>query len=202
MAATLEPGVVLAPTEPVVLLPTDEVVVVPTEPVEVLPTTMPTEEPIVLPPGAPTTTLTVISGIVGYQNHADNAGITVQLVTPDSVLATLTTTADGKFSFTDVPMGTYGITATAAQHLRIGKVVQVTADGMVIDLGTLVLPAGDTDNNGTVDLSDAGLVGANFNVAVPPAPTSADLNGDGSVDVRDLVLIGSNFGLVAPIVLQ
>jgi hypothetical protein len=148
----------------------------------------------------PTTQLSTITGVMAYQNHPNNAGITVQLVTAESILATVVTNADGRYTFTDVPMGTYGVTAVAPQHLRIGKVVDVTADGQMIDLGTLVLPAGDTDDSGMVDLLDASLVGANFNGAVPPSPGNADLNADGLIDIRDLALIGSNFGLTAPVV--
>jgi len=44
------------------------------------------------------------------------------------------------------------------------------------------------------------LIGANFGIYVPPAPTAADLNGDAKIDIRDLVLVGSNFGLTGPIV--
>lgn len=144
--------------------------------------------------------LSTITGVMTYQNHPNNAGITVQLVTAESILATVVTNADGRYTFTDVPMGSYGVTAIAPQHLRIGKVVDVTANGQMIDLGTLTLPAGDTDDSGMVDLLDASLVGANFNGAVPPSPINADLNGDGLIDIRDLALIGSNFGLTAPIV--
>jgi Cohesin domain/Dockerin type I domain len=159
----------------------------------------PVEPPPVEPPPAQ---LSTISGVVTYQNHPDKSGITVQLVTSDTVLATVTTTADGQFSFTDVQVGSYGITAIAPLHLRIGKVVEVTADGQSIHTGTLTLPAGDTDNNGAIDLTDAGLIGANFNNTVPPSPSNADLNLDGKVDIHDLALLGGNFGLTGPVVVQ
>ena len=77
--------------------------------------------------------------------------------------------------------------------------VTVDADGQSVDVGVITLPAGDTDNSGTVDIADAGLIGANFGVDVPPAPADADLNMDAIIDIRDLVLVGGNFGKIGPV---
>ncbi len=168
----------------------------PTEP----PTATP--EPTELPTLTPPPTLTTITGKMAYQNGPDNANITVQLITNSTVLATITTGADGMYTFTDVAPGVYGITAIGMHHLRIGKMVTVTESGQVIDLGTLILPGGDTDNNGIIDLVDAALVGANFDLPVNPAPANADINMDGLINIRDLAIIGGNFNLAAPVILQ
>jgi hypothetical protein len=164
----------------------------------------PTETPVVTEePTQPPVTLSTITGSVAYQNHPDNAGIVVQLVRSDaSVADEITTGADGAFAFADVPQGMYGVTAIGLHHLRIGKVVNVTADGQVIDLGIMTLPGGDTDNNGKIDLADAGLIGANFDMPVNPAPADADINLDGMINIRDLAIVGGNFGLTGPIVLE
>ncbi len=179
------------------------IVVTTPPPTEVTPSPEPTEPVVTVEPtGDPATppSSTTVSGVVSYQNRTDNAGIIVSLLTPDTtVVASVTTGADGTFKFENVLPGTYGVTAVAPQHLLIGKLVEVTTTG-VIEIGTLTLPAGDTDNSGVIDLVDAGLVGGNFNLVVPPAPTTADLNGDSVVDIRDLVLVGSNFGLSAPVI--
>lgn len=167
------------------------------EPTVVVPTLAPT----VVVPTEPAVILASISGVMAYQNQPDNAGITVQLVRTDaSVVAEVTTGVDGGYRFTDVQPGTYGVTAIAPQHLRIGKIVTISGSES-INLGKLTLPAGDTDNNAAVDILDASLIGANFNISVPPAPANGDLNRDGRVDIRDLVLVGSNYGLTAPIVI-
>jgi hypothetical protein len=127
----------------------------------------PTEPPSTLPPEQ----LSTVSGVMAYQNHPDNSGITVQLVKPDaSVVDEVTTGADGAYSFMNVPQGMYGVTAIGDHHLRIGKVVNITADGQIIDMGTLKLPGGDTDNNGKIELADASLIGANFDLPVNPGP--------------------------------
>lgn len=204
---SLPPQPTVEPTQPV--QPTVEVTVIPiptAEPAQSLeqtPEATQAPEPTVavetLEPGA----LSVIQGVITYQNHPDNAGITVQLVAADSSeLARLTTGPDGGYRFTDVPPGSYGVTAIGVHHLRIAKTVEITTPGQLVDLGTLMLFGGDTDGNGAVDVADAALIGINFELPVNPAPTEADVNQDGFVNVRDLAIVGGNFGLIAPVVLQ
>ncbi len=148
-------------------------------------------------------TRTTITGKMLYQNAPNNSNITVQMVTTKGkVLATVTTGADGSYTFKNVPTGTVGITATANLSLRIGKVVTNIKAGKVIDLGSLTLPGGDTDNSGDISLTDASLIGANFDVPVNPAPATADVNGDGVINIRDLAIIGGNFGLKSPIIIK
>jgi len=174
-----------------------------TQPTAVPPTAVPTTAPTMMNTVAPTTAAgATISGKMIYQNYPDNAGITVQLVdTQGKVITTVTTGADGTYTLTNVPMGTFGVTAVGNLYLRIGKVVNVTAAGP-IDLGSLTLPGGDTDNSGDISVADAGLIGANFDVPVNPAPTGADVNGDGMINIRDLAIVGGNFGLKGPILIK
>ncbi len=144
-----------------------------------------------------------ITGKMLYQNAPDNSNITVQMVTTKgAILATITTGADGSYTFKNVPTGTVGITAIANLSLRIGKIVNITKTGQVVDLGSLTLPGGDTDNNGDISVTDASLIGANFDVPVNPAPATADVNGDGVINIRDLAIIGGNFGLKSPIIIK
>ncbi|MBL8118319.1 MAG: hypothetical protein JNJ78_12370 [Anaerolineae bacterium] len=193
-------------TTDVTPVPTTETPIPPTEETPVPPTetpVTPTEEtPVVTETVMPPSELGIITGVVAYQNHPDNANITVQLVTSESVVASVITGPDGAFNFLDVPVGTYGVTAVGSHHLRIGKVVTVSANGEVVEVAQLTLPGGDTDDNGTIDLVDAGLIGANFGQPVNPAPEAADINLDGIINIRDLAIIGGNFGLTAPIIIQ
>jgi hypothetical protein len=148
------------------------------------------------------TTNASITGKMLYQNFPDNSKITVQLVTSKgAVVATVTTGADGSYTFKNVPVGTVGVTAIGNLYLRIGKVVTITA-GQAVDLGSLTLPGGDTDNSGDISVTDASLIGANFDNAVNPAPASADVNGDGVINIRDLAIVGGNFGLKSPIIIK
>jgi hypothetical protein len=178
-----EPTATLEPSEEPTLTP------VPTE--EETPTP-PTETPEV---GAPGT----ITGTVSYQNAPDNAGISVQLLANDSPVAELVTDASGAFTFSDVVAGAYTVNFVAPLHLVATRSVNVDASGQTVDLGSIALLAGDTHNDGAVDVTDATFVGANFNMDVPPAPDNADMNRDLLVNISDLVLVGSNYDLVGPI---
>ncbi|MBI5670810.1 MAG: carboxypeptidase regulatory-like domain-containing protein [Chloroflexi bacterium] len=143
--------------------------------------------------------LGTITGVVQYQNRPDNAGITVQLRdTSLTVLAEVVTGANGAFSFTDVPVGTYSLKAVAPFHLDWVTPVTVESAGQTVTLEPYTCQAGDTNDDNIVNLTDAGLIGANFGLQAPPAPAGANLNGDTTVDVRDLALVGSNYELTGP----
>ncbi len=139
-----------------------------------------------------------ISGVVAYQNSLTHAGINVRLLDAASraTLAELITNENGAYVFTDVPQGAYILQAAAPNHLAFLQNIQMAGAPLAIDPQTLL--AGDTDGNGIIDLIDASLVAANFNLALPPAPINADLNSDSQVNIVDLALIGGNFGLTVP----
>ncbi len=186
----------------IVPLPTAEPTVAPTE---VLPTPEVTLEPTIEVTPEPTTVaigLSSIQGMIVKQFAPDSSGVSVQLTTNGSLIQESLTTAEGQFTFTDIPAGSYVLLVNAPSHLVLVYNVTVTGDGAPIDLGSQTFIIGDTDGNQTIDVVDAALVSANFDVAVPPAPEAADLNHDGLINISDLVLIGSNFGLTGPIVVQ
>ncbi len=157
------------------------------QPVEPTPLEMPEQ----------TVALSSISGIVNYQNRDDNAGITVNLIeSPSGTLVdNVTTDASGTYVFLNVPPGNYIVEAVAPLHLKFDQAVQLDNTNSSLQLGTATLRAGDTDNNGVIDISDAGLIGANLNLEVPLAPLNADMNQDNQINIADLVLVGANFGM-------
>jgi hypothetical protein len=162
-------------------------------------TPIPTEETPVPPTETPEVgEAGAITGTVGYQNAPDNAGISVQLLANGSPIAELVTDATGAFSFSDVAAGDYTVKLLAPLHLVAERSVNVDASGQTVDLGAIILLAGDTNSDGTVDVADATYIGANFNLNVPPAPNNADMNRDLLVNISDLVLVGGNYGLVGP----
>jgi hypothetical protein len=199
---TPEPTLTETPTmEPTLTeTPTTEPTLTETPTVEPTLTETPTEEATVeptLPAGQST-----VSGTAAHQNRPDNAGITVQLIGLDgTAIAEALTAADGAFSFSAVPLGVHTLRLSAPQHLTIERAVIVETDGQTITVDNTILPAGDADSNGLIDILDATLLGANFDVTVPPAPANADLNGDGLINLADLVLMGGNFGLTSPVVI-
>jgi len=182
-APTAEPTEVVPTIEPTIEVPT-------TEPTEVVPTAEST-------PAASVNS--TIQGVIVNQFAPDSAGVQIQLTMNGSLAQQTVTAADGTFSFSDVPPGSYVLLANAPEHLALVYNVTVADDGAAVDLGTQTFVTGDTDGNQTIDLADAVLISANFDTVVPPAPQEADLNHDGQVNVSDLVLIGVNFGLTGPI---
>ena len=55
----------------------------------------------------------------------------------------------------------------------------------------LLFSDGDANSDGTIDISDAAIIGVNWKFGtVPPGSPLADINGDGVIDISDAALIG------------
>ena len=195
---TEEPIIVPEPTEEPTAEPTEEPIITP-EPTEE-PTAEPTEEPIITPePTEEPILVGTISGGAGYQNRAEEGGITVQLVNESGeVVAEGLTGADGGYRFDAIPAGSYTLLLSAPRHLS-AQVALTLAEGEALNLTQIILPGGDTDGDGVINLLDAALVGANLGQIVPPAPDTVDITGDNQVSIRDLAIIGGNFGMEGPL---
>ena len=53
--------------------------------------------------------------------------------------------------------------------------------------------AGDVNGDFAVDISDAALIGLNWQKTVPLATANVDINGDGIIDIMDASLVGLNW---------
>ena len=53
---------------------------------------------------------------------------------------------------------------------------------------------GDANGDGKVDVSDLGILAANYGLAAGAAWTQGDFNNDGKVDVSDLGILAANYG--------
>ena len=53
---------------------------------------------------------------------------------------------------------------------------------------------GDANHDGMVDVSDLGILAANYGIASGASWTQGDFNGDGAVDVSDLGILAANYG--------
>jgi len=133
-----------------------------------------------------------INGAIRLQGRANHAGATV---TADGTSAT--SAADGSFGLT-VTAGTWTVEATRPYHLAVRKAGVTANPGATVTLSTAVLEAGDADDSGTIDISDAAIIGGDFGKTSGFA-AGADANGDGEVDIVDLVLMGGNFGDAEPL---
>lgn len=123
---------------------------------------------------------------------ADNqAGHLITATDGLAVNLSTTTSATGSFLFDNAPAGTYSVTANEDGFLA------ATCDGVVhtadalTTLADVVLLAGDINDDGVIDITDATAIGAVFGSTDPEV---ADLNDDGVVDILDLILMAANFG--------
>jgi len=136
----------------------------------------------------------LVLGRVTLQGRAaDNNDGAVVAIGGTDLLAV--TDGVGNFLFADLATGIYTFTADAAGYLP----AQCTDKAIVAPQTTLIpaeLMAGDVNDDGVIDITDAVAIGTAFgNLAVNP---TADLNGDGAVNVFDLILMAANFGAVPP----
>lgn len=154
---------------------------------ELIPTPFPT---LVIPPtatGVPKSSL--------YGQVLAGKTVTVQVYNPDqSTAASMNTNPDGTFSFELAP-GTYSIVATANGCLRAQGSVTLS-NGESRSMSVIVLPAGDIDDNNSIDQFDAMTIGFGYGY---PQPPGADLNNDGTINALDLELLAMNFRKTGPI---
>jgi hypothetical protein len=120
------------------------------------------------PTSTPTSTPTPLSAPVVTGQVFASKPVTIQLYNAEGLVAvSLVANADGTFSLT-APAGTYRITATADGFLSAQGVVTLAA-GITSTMPSVSLAAGDIDNNGVIDQFDALTIGMGYNTLVPPA---------------------------------
>jgi hypothetical protein len=116
--------------------------------------------------------------------------VTVSLYNPDATLATsAVVNPDGTFDLTALAE-TYTVIASAEGFLEAQGAPTITG-GATTTMQTVILLAGDIDNNNVINQFDAMTIGMNYNLA---SPTAADLNNDGTINILDLELLAGNYG--------
>jgi parallel beta-helix repeat protein len=60
-------------------------------------------------------------------------------------------------------------------------------------ISILVTIPGDVNGDFFVNIQDVGLVAANWQKTVPPAPANVDINGDGRINIQDVGLLAANW---------
>lgn len=134
----------------------------------------------------------IVGNAIVEGRAADNqAGHTITATDAATTTLTTTTAITGSFLFDNAPAGTYSVTASRSGFLSATcEGVVHTADALTT-LADVVLLAGDIDDSGEIDITDATAIGAVFGST---GPEVADLNDDGVVDILDLILMAANFG--------
>jgi hypothetical protein len=142
----------------------------------------------------PTVTPVPGTGILNG-NVVASKPVTIKIYNADNVeVGSGSVNPDGSFQLS-APAGTNTVIASAPGFLR-GQRSMTIPDGSTATLPTLMLIAGDIDNNDVIDQFDALTIGMNYNKAVP---AKADLNNDGIINVLDLELLAKNYRKTGPI---
>ena len=120
----------------------------------------------------------------------------------DVTLATAAGSPKGTFSVSGVPAGTYNVIVKGAKNLAVqvsGVVVSATSG----TVPAVLLPAGDSNGDNSVDSSDFGtLIGAfNTDGSIPGSgyDPAVDFNFDGLVDSSDFGLLIGQFNNIGAI---
>ncbi len=137
----------------------------------------------------------IIGSATVQGREADNqAGhlITATGVQTGTTPMTATTTVTGSFFIDDAPADTYSVTANSDGFLAASCDGVVHTTEALTDLLPVDLLAGDIDDDGMIDITDAVAIGNVFGSVA--AGEVADLNIDGEVDILDLILMAVNYG--------
>ena len=105
------------------------------------------------------------------------------------------TSASGAFQLCGLPPGGRALSAFRDGWLQAETRLSLAAGG-TRELPQVILPAGDHDRNGRIDVADLARVSAR--VGLEPVDRRADLDGDGRVTSGDLVILSRWLDAVAP----
>jgi hypothetical protein len=71
---------------------------------------------------------------------------------------------------------------------------EVNLDNFVVKTIVVANVPGDANGDGAVDVSDLGILAANYGMTSGATLAQGDFNGDGKVDVSDLGILAANYG--------
>ncbi|MBN1937518.1 MAG: immune inhibitor A [Anaerolineae bacterium] len=132
-------------------------------------------------------TAATLTGLVQLEGRTSYSGVVVQI----DGGATVTTTADGRYTFATAA-GQHTLTFARPSYLGRSMTAQGTA-GSTVTLPTVTLLGGNVNGDNCIDILDLAAVASQFN-STTPTPATTDINGDGLVDIVDVVLVAKNFG--------
>ena len=138
-----------------------------------------------------------ISGIITLESctvATQNINFTLRQNGTDVQKQTVTLGADGSYKLSGVPAGKFDLHIKGAKWLAKNVAAIDTTNGDVSGVSA-TLPAGDVDDNNSVDLDDLGLLSLAFDTKPGDSlyDDRADLNCDGVVGLDDLGLLSLNF---------
>ena len=143
-----------------------------------------------------------IVGRVNLQGRADDTGAVVAWnagATYEYTPSSDTSDYWGAINFDDVwgPDTYYSVTVEMARYLDAAAPVTITNESQKsVTWNTVKLLGGDANDDDTIRIQDASIIGGQFGNS-PPTDPRADINSDNVVDILDLVLMGGNFDLTS-----
>lgn len=145
---------------------------------------------------APAGQVTSISGNVLLQGRTDHSGTKIFL--SDRLCASAV--AGEATAVTDVK-GHFEITPANEQQFLCLQAVQPgylmgQKEMLQGNLGSLTLPGGDVDGDGSINILDLAFMAINYSSANP----TADVNDDDIVDIFDLTIAASNYNQLGPVI--
>lgn len=138
-----------------------------------------------------------VNGMVQFEGQTQALPKTVRLTfqssTGQNISVLREVPASGMFSLVGVPAGTYTLNISAERFLA--KNLAITVTSATTDTGTILLRAGDANNDNFADIQDLLLLIAHYNQAAPSAEylEATDFNSDTRNDIADLLLLIANY---------
>lgn len=159
-----------------------------------------TATPYILRRGGP---VSITITVANYGDFTETVQVSVTAANTSSIplgtqTISLAPAASMNLTFTwntaTAPFGKYTITSTIPPVPGEPAVYQ--SDNVFSISGVRVLPPGDVDMDGEVDIVDAALVGISYGTSAsnPLWDPQADANGDGIVSILDAAIVGYAFG--------
>ena len=138
------------------------------------------------------------SGTIDLQGRPDDSGATFTVVGSETF--STTTDASGYYELA-VPEDTYDVTAEMDRYLDGERTGEVCLAGEEIQLPSVTLLGGDTNDDCVINILDLSFMGSRFMTSAGDAnyDPRADINADGTVNILDLSVTGGNFMETCPV---
>ena len=144
------------------------------------------------------TSTCIFSGTIDIQGRSDGTGATFTVVGSE----TFSTTTDAAGSYElSVPEDTYDVTAEMDRYLDGERTGDVCLAGEEIQLPSVTLLGGDTNDDCVINILDLSFMGSRFMTSAGDAnyDLMADINDDGEINILDLSVTGGNFMGTCPV---
>lgn len=104
------------------------------------------------------------------------------------------TDTQGILKIDNLPSGNYTLWIKVTNTLALSQSITLTVDSLDISAG--ILPAGDTNGDNIINLTDFSLLASSFGTQFGEHGYNAraDFNGDGQITLHDFSLLATNFG--------